>query len=183
MKFYREITLKDGRKCILRSAESSDAEAFLDYFEKAHGETDFLCTYPDETAHNVEKEEKILEETLGSDGSIEICAFVGGRLVGSAGIDAVRDREKTRHRAEYGVSIIKEFWGLGIGGELTKACIECAKEAGYRQLELDVVSENERAISLYRKFGFVEYGRNPRAFRTRDGRWQELVLMRLEIDP
>ena len=181
MKFYREITLKDGRKCILRSAENYDAEAFLDYFEKAHGETEFLLTYPDETARDVKKEEKILEETLEDNGSAEICALIDGKIVGSAGIDAVLKYEKTGHRAEYGVSIIKEFWGLGIGSELTKACIECAEKAGYRQLELDVVSENERAIALYRKFGFVEYGRNPRAFRTRDGRWQELVLMRLEI--
>lgn len=28
----------------------------------------------------------------------------------------------------------------------------------------------------------MEYGRNPRGFLTRDGRWQELVLMRLELE-
>lgn len=40
------------------------------------------------------------------------------------------------HRAEFGISIAKEFWGLGIGQALTAACIDCARKAGYAQLEL-----------------------------------------------
>ena len=45
-----------------------------------------------------------------------------------------------------------------------------------------MVGDNETAVRLYKKYGFVEYGRNPRGFLTRDGRWQELVLMRLELE-
>lgn len=53
---------------------------------------------------------------------------------------------------------------MGIGRALTMTCIECAKTAGYVQLELNVVSENYRAISLYKSIGFSEYGRNPKGF-------------------
>lgn len=55
------------------------------------------------------------------------------------------------------------------------------EKAGFLQLELEVVAENENAIKLYQKYGFVEFGRNPRGFKTREGKWQELVLMRLEL--
>ena len=48
-------------------------------------------------------------------------------------------------------------------------------------MELEVVSANERAVTLYESLGFAEYGRNPKGFRTRDGQWQELILMRLEL--
>ena len=95
---------------------------------------------------------------------------------------AVGKREKVRHRAEFGISIDKAYWGLGIGRALTKACIECAKAAGYAQLELGVVAENERAVSLYKSEGFTEYGRNPRGCRSRLSGWQEIVHMRLELD-
>ena len=64
---------------------------------------------------------------------------------------------------------------------MTEACIECAKEAGYVQLELDVVAENQPAVRLYKSVGFKEYGRNPKGFRSRYTGWQELVLMRLEL--
>ena len=37
------------------------------------------------------------------------------------------------------------------------------------------------ALALYKKFGFVEYGRNPKGFRSRNTGYQELVLMRLAL--
>ena len=84
-------------------------------------------------------------------------------------------------RQVFGIAITKEFWGLGIGKYLMEACIECAREAGYLQLELEVVAENERAVEMYRRAGFIEYGRNPKAFRLRTGEYQELIDMRLEL--
>ena len=104
------------------------------------------------------------------------------QLIGSAGNNMIHDRDKTRHRAGFGISIVKEYWGLGIGRALTESCIECAKKAGFLQLELDVVADNTTAIELYKRCGFVEFGRNPRGFKTREGNWQEVVLMRLELD-
>lgn len=181
MEYFEETVTKDKRKLLLRSAAGTDAKDYIEYFNAAHRETDYLTTYPDESQHDVEIMAEKLEKSRASKSDVEICAFVDGRLVGSAGINMVKNRDKTRHRAEFGISIIKDYWGLGIGSELTKACIEAAKKAGYLQIELDVVSENESAISLYRKYGFVEFGRNPKAFRTRQGQWQELVLMRLEL--
>lgn len=103
-----------------------------------------------------------------------------GIVVGTAGIEAVGTKYKVRHRAEFGISVAKEFWGLGIGRALTEACIECAKSAGYLQLELSAVSDNKAAIALYESVGFREYGRNPKGFRSRISGWQEIVLMRLE---
>lgn len=64
---------------------------------------------------------------------------------------------------------------------LTEACVECARTAGYLQLELNVVSENTRAISMYENMGFVEYGRNPKGFRSRMTGFQELISMRLQL--
>ena len=86
-----------------------------------------------------------------------------------------------RHRADFGISVDKAYWGLGIGRALTRACIACAKEAGYAQIELEVVAGNAAAMALYQSEGFVEYGRNPKGFLNRNLGLQELVLMRLEL--
>lgn len=94
---------------------------------------------------------------------------------------AVGRKDKIRHRADFGIGIEKDYWGLGIGRVLTEACIESAKKAGYAQLELEVVADNKAAISLYQRVGFCEYGRNPMGFRSRNTGWQELVLMRLVL--
>ena len=57
--------------------------------------------------------------------------------------------------------MLQEYWGLGIGRVLMEASIDCARQAGYTQLELEVVADNERAVSLYRRAAFEEYGAQP----------------------
>jgi L-amino acid N-acyltransferase YncA len=182
MEFRRVIELRDGRQCVLRNGTTADARAALDSFNQTHEETDNLLTYPDEGGLTVEDEARYLQGRAESDDEVEVLAEVVGAIVGSAGVGRVGSREKLRHRAEFGIGIERAYWGLGIGRALTRACIACARRAGYRQLELDVVAENAPAISLYQSEGFVEGGRNPRGFLAREGRWQELVLMRLELD-
>ena len=181
MEFNRIVTLRNGTQCCLRSGTEADAQAVIDNFNLTHGETDYLLTYPDENSFNVEQEGKFLKEKAESKNEVEILAVINQTVVGTAGVDAVGTKFKLRHRAEFGVSVAEEYWGLGIGGALLDACVECARAAGFAQLELDVVADNSRAISMYRKAGFVEFGRNPRGFYSRTAGFQELVHMRLEL--
>lgn len=182
MKYERTILLKNGVPCILRNADAADAQEVCTVFELTHAQTDNLLSYPEECTMQPDTEAEYLAAKTASSNEIELCAVVDGKIVGTASIDALGDKIKLCHRAEFGIGIDKAYWRLGIGHALTAACIECAKAAGYAQLELDVVADNAAALSLYRRAGFTEYGRNPRGFRTREGTWQELVLMRLELD-
>lgn len=182
MNYFKEIHLKNGKTCILRNGTEADGKALYDIFNLTHMETDYLLSYPEENSYSAEQEAEFLKEKTESGNEIEILAEIDGAVIGTAGIGCVSPKEKVRHRAEFGISVAKAYWGLGIGRALTRACIECAKKAGYSQIELDVVAENQAAIALYESEGFVEYGRNPRGFRSRMSGWQELVLMRLELD-
>ena len=181
MKYERRIILKDGRVALLRNGGAEDGQAVLDVFLRTHAETDNLLTYPDECGFDAEQEAQYLAAKAESPNEIEIVAFVDGRVAGTAGIDAVGNRRKLRHRADFGIGLLKEYWGLGLGRALTEACIECAAKAGYAQLELNVVVENERAIALYRSLGFEEFGRNPMGFDSPFSGFQELVYMRLVL--
>ena len=155
MKYNQKITLKDGREAWLRNCDFHDGAAVYDVFNATHAETDYLLTYPEENRFDPEQGTQYLKEKSESPNEIEIIAFVGDRVAGIAGIGAVGTKIKVRHRAEFGVSIMKEYWGLGLGKALANACIQCAKEAGYIQLELNAVSENTRAVSLYRYLGLL----------------------------
>ena len=168
-------------ECYLRNATQSDGQLVLDNFNLTHTETDYLLTYPNENNYDAARESQFLKEKADSENEIEIIAVVDGVVTGTAGIEAVGMKYKVRHRAELGISVLKAFWGLGIGRALMTSCIECAKAAGYSQLELKVVAENARALSMYEKAGFVEYGRNPKGFHSRMAGFQEVVYMRLEL--
>lgn len=181
MQYQKIIFLKNGEQCLIRNAVASDARAVYENFNLTHGQTDFLMSYPDENRFTMEQEQDFLLEKEKSSNEILLCAVLDGRIVGTAGIEFVGDVDKVRHRAEFGMSIEKAYWGLGIGRALLGASIECARQAGYGQMELSVVEENTRAIALYKNVGFNEYGYNPKGFRSRDVGWQGLVLMRLEL--
>ncbi len=181
MKYYKEITLKDGRECVLRNGTEEDGQAALENFILTHVQTDFLLPYPDEITMTVESEGQFMKARAESGDEALILACVGGKVVGIAGIGRAGSRYKVKHRATFGISVDMDLWGLGIGRALTDACIECARRAGYEQLELDVVGDNTRAVELYEKCGFTEFGRNPKGFLFRTGEYKELVSMRLEL--
>lgn len=181
MIYNKKITLKNGDICTLRNGTEQDGEQALEVFNLTHAETDFLLSYPDEGSFTEEQEAEFLKAKTESKNEIEIVAEINGKIVGTAGIDAVGNKYKMSHRAEFGIGILKAYWGQGVGSALTSACIECAKAAGYSQLELNVVAENTAAVALYKKFGFCEYGRNPQGFRSRTTGFQELIYMRLEL--
>ncbi|MDO5322713.1 MAG: GNAT family N-acetyltransferase [Clostridia bacterium] len=181
MEYSKQIVLKDGRTAILRHGVEADGGAVFENFNLTHGETDYLLSYPDENSFTAEQEGKFLKRKAESANEVEIIALVDGRVAGTAGVDAIGAKYKLRHRAEFGVSVLEEYWGLGIGRALMDACIECARQAGYAQLELTVVAENARAVEMYQRAGFVEFGRNPRGFNSRLSGYQELVSMRLEL--
>lgn len=181
MKYNKIINLKNGKDALLRNGEFADGEAVFVNFNETHAETDYLLSYPDENSFDAQQEAEFLKEKTESPNEIEIVAVVDGMVAGTAGIEAVGAKYKLKHRAELGIAILKEYWGLGLGKALMEACIECAKEAGYTQLELNAVAENERAVALYKKMGFVEYGRNPRGFNSRVSGYQEVVYMLLEL--
>lgn len=181
MKYYKQLKLKNGKELILRNGTAEDGAEVVDVFNRTHGETDFLYAYPDENSFDAKSEGSFLDWHVDKEKAVMMLAVVDGRIVGTASVETMGEKYKVRHRAEFGISILKEYWGLGIGGELLAACIECARNAGYEQLELTVVGENERAIALYRKYGFTEFGRNPFGYKSRSGGYQETVFMRLGL--
>lgn len=181
MKYIKNVVLKDNRKCLIREADGDDAKEVLDIFLLTHGQTDYLSSYKEDAAFDVAFEKKFLNDIVCSENELYLCAVVDEHIVGTASVFVIGPN-KVRHRAEFGIAIDRDYWGIGIGQAMTAACIEFSRSAGYAQLELEVVSDNTAAISLYQKMGFVEFGRNPRGFFSHYQGWQELVSMRLELN-
>jgi L-phenylalanine/L-methionine N-acetyltransferase len=88
----------------------------------------------------------------------ELVAVVEGRIIGSLSI-ARDDGAITRHVSSLGMSVDREWRGQGVGSALLAEAFRWARWAGVEKVTLTVYPENERALALYRKFGFSEEGR------------------------
>ncbi|MDD5934837.1 MAG: GNAT family N-acetyltransferase [Clostridiales bacterium] len=181
MIYYNKLQLKNGDICTLKSPTRNDAAQVLQHMILTSEETDNMLRYPEEFQRPVEAQANFLSQFEASDNAIMIAAFLNGNIVANGSIQPVANVQKCRHRAEFGISIQKKYWGLGIGSSILSAIMEEAKQAGYERIELEVVSTNERAIALYEKFGFHTYGTNPKAFKCKDGTYQDLILMAYEL--
>lgn len=177
MQYHQQIQLKNGTVCTLQSPGPEDASAILRHMAVASGETENMLRYPEEFNMTAEEEAAYLDTILSSSDAIMIAAFVDGQIVANAGFNPVSSLTKCRHRAELGISVRRKYWGCGIGSAIIAALLAAARQAGYEQMELNVVSDNRRAIALYEALGFRVYGTNERGFRTRSGGYQSLLLM------
>lgn len=177
MRYKHTQTLRDGARLMLRSMEKADAGAAIFALRRVAGETDFLLSEPEECGATLEQEENFIETMNSRPRDALIGAFVDGELVGMANIAQVSPRRRACHRASVGISVLRDHWGKGIGTALMNACMELARTAGYEQMELEVVDNNARAVTLYRRLGFACVGQIPRAIRYRDGHYADLAVM------
>ena len=106
-----------------------------------------------------------------------IFAINDGKIVGQAEVRVVKNHLKYKHRANIGISIDRDHWGMGIGSSLMKLALHQAKENGLEQMELGVYADNERAIHLYQKYGFEQCGIWKNAFKLKDGTYRDEILM------
>ena len=102
------------------------------------------------------------------------------KIVGALGV-SIDPREKIRHKGHvFGMYVVPEHAGQGIGRALVESCIAKARNLpGLEQLDLTVTESNARAKSLYGKAGFRAFGVAPKAIKVGDRYFDKchMVLM------
>jgi len=164
----REITLKDGRKAVLKSPCVEDAEQLLNYIKKSCGETEFLLRYPEEWTITVAQEEEWVKRMREGEDALAVTCYVGDQVAGNSEIRFLGGL-KTGHRGTIGISILKEYWNLGIGTAMFEELTSAAKERGCEIMELEFIEGNERAKHLYEKVGFCVVAEKPKAIKLKNG--------------
>ncbi|KAG7088475.1 hypothetical protein E1B28_012464 [Marasmius oreades] len=99
----------------------------------------------------------------------EVPAFVG---IVRMDIACPKNRD-----AEYGISLMPEFWGRGYGKEVTRFMVNYAfDEMAAHRVSLWVFSHNTVALALYKKIGFIEEGRRRKSIWV-GGKWEDFIMM------
>jgi len=100
---------------------------------------------------------------------LPLVAELNGEVVGSAGLHPVGSALRRRHAMVLGISVEPRAQGQGVGSALMRALVDYADRwAQALRLELNVYTDNERAIALYTRFGFEREGLH-RGYALRDG--------------
>ncbi|PJI06912.1 MULTISPECIES: GNAT family N-acetyltransferase [Clostridium] len=151
-------------KVVIRKGNKEDASKMVEYLKEIGGESDFLTFGKNELNVNVSDEENFIDNSNKNENSLFLVAEVNGKIVGNLNFSAGKN-SKVRHVGEFGVSVLKAYWGNKIGNELIEYLIKWSKHTGIiKKINLMVREDNVRAIKLYKKIGFVEEGILKREF-------------------
>ena len=161
-------------------AQAEDAAALLAYLKIIGGETDNLSFGPEGVPLDEAAESAYLGRQAQSHDHLKLLAKVNGEIIGTASLN--RKPGRMHHRAEFGISLKKAWWGCGAAAALAQGVLAFAREAGIEQVNLEVRSDNRRAIALYEKLGFRRLCTFPGFFKLH-GERIDFDLMNLELSP
>ena len=176
---FDAIQIKDklGRTVVLRSAEIADAEALIDYLKITTGETPFLIREPEEVTITLEQEKSFIESKIEAERELMLIATIDGKHIGNCSLMEIAPYKRYAHRCEVAIALYQEYCGCGIGKVMMQTVLDVAKELGYEQAELEVISDNKGAIAMYESLGFEKYGVFPNNMKYSDGTYADADWM------
>ncbi|XXM73157.1 N-acetyltransferase family protein [Lysinibacillus sphaericus] len=165
-----------GLRYVIRSANPEDAKALSDVRLQIDGETENLDREKGEAYIDGEGFEEIIKVDSDSPANLFLVAETNGRIAGFARCEGNK-LKRTSHRVEFGVGVLKEFWGHGIGKNLLQESIKWADGHRIRKMTLSVLQTNENAIKLYKNLGFEVEGVLKDDKRLSDGNYYHTIVM------
>lgn len=111
------------------------------------------------------------------EGTFNLVACAGDEVVGQLALHTFPNHPRRRHVGQIGMVVRDDWQGKGAGTALMQAMVELAERwLNLTRIELEVYTDNEPAIRLYKKFDFVIEGTQIN-FAYRDGQYVDAYFM------
>ncbi|MBR2676521.1 MAG: GNAT family N-acetyltransferase [Solobacterium sp.] len=162
----------------IRELMPEDAKAILAFTKRVGGETDNLTFGSNGIPISEAAEQTFLAAVHEDPKSIMLGVFRDNELIADGSIHSLPRRMS--HRAEFGITVVRDEWNKGIGSILMEKLIGFAKEAGIEIINLEVRADNRNAIHLYEKYGFRHIGTSPAYFKI-GGEYIDFEIMYLDL--
>lgn len=175
--YVNESVIKiNGHTLLLRNAKENDAEILLKYLKTVCDETKFLMKDSDEITLSLEDEREFINNQNKSEHNLLLLGFLDGEHIGNCSFTGTNLR-RYKHRVNMGIALYKKYTGMGFGKIMIEKLCSIAKEKGFEQIELEVVSDNKNAISLYKKMGFEIFGTFPNSTKYKEATYANSYWM------
>ncbi len=170
-----EYKIKD-LQYVIRSAMESDARQLSEVRLQIDGETENMDREKGEAFIDEMGFKEIIKVDTARLTNVFLVAEVNSRIVGFSRCEG-STLKRLCHKVEFGVCVLQEFWGHGIGENLLKESIKWADNNGLKKITLSVLETNEKAIKLYKRYGFEVEGILRRDKLLSDGNYYNTIIM------
>ncbi|WML48805.1 GNAT family N-acetyltransferase [Neobacillus sp. PS3-34] len=161
---------------IVRSAVEKDAKNLSELRLQIDGETENLDRVQGEAYIDESGFIQLIKDDTESISNLFLVAEVNDRIIGFSRCEGNK-LKRASHKVEFGVCVLKEYWGYGIGKNLLKESIHWADSNEIKKITLNVLETNDKAIKLYKKYGFEVEGILKNDKILSDGNYYNTILM------
>ncbi|WP_111766704.1 GNAT family N-acetyltransferase [Nakamurella deserti] len=162
----------------IRVARPDDAAAILEIHNAAVTRSTAIFTDRLETL--AERQAYLADHAAA--GHTVLVAEVDDRVVGYASFGTWRKKNGYRLTVDDSVYVRDGHQGAGIGSALLTALVARARAAGFHVMVADIEAGNAGSIRLHERLGFEVCG-SVRQVGTKYGRWLDITIMQLLLDP
>lgn len=166
----------NGIHYFVRSAKVIDAQELSELRVQIDGETENLDREKGEGFIDASGFEKLIKSDTENNTNLFLVAEVNDRIVGFSRCEG-NQLKRFSHKIEFGVCVLKESWGHGIGKNLLKESISWADTNNIKKITLNVLETNDKAIKLYQKLGFEIEGILKKDKILSDGEYYNTIIM------
>jgi RimJ/RimL family protein N-acetyltransferase len=167
-------TARDGRRWTLRPGRPTDSRGLAALFAAVRAEGRWLLTPPG--AVSPPSEAFFIGEMIRSSDGLTLVAEADGEVIGNVLVSVERNTVST-HVGTLSIVVADGWREIGIGSDMVRAAQEWCAANGLLKLALAVFPDNERAIAVYERAGFVREGLRRRQYRGEGGTLRDELLM------
>ncbi|WHY17350.1 GNAT family N-acetyltransferase [Paenibacillus sp. G2S3] len=171
----RTFTVK-GIHYTIRSAITTDAMILSKLRVQIDGETENLDREPGEAFIDEIGFQQLIQSDSEEPRNLFLVAVVEDRIVGFSRCEG-NHLKRFSHKVEFGVCVLQDYWGYGIGNNFLTESITWADANGIQKITLNVLETNDKAITLYQKLGFEIEGILKNDKILSDGKFYNTIIM------
>ena len=162
----------EGERVRLRAMTSADTERLNEFWNDV--EVAALASNRPPVPRSAPQRQELFDKYANRDDQVWFAIEAEGELVGDCGL---HDVDKHNRTCEVGIVIGKQYWSQGYGQEALRLLVDYAfRHHNMHRVALEVLADEPRAVTCYRKVGFIEEGR----LRKRDwaeGEYHDVLVM------
>lgn len=166
----------NGLTYTIRSSIESDAKDLSEIRLQIDGETENLDRESGEAFIDVNGFAQLIDKDTISPRNLFLVAVADNRIIGFSRCEGVY-LKRLSHKVEFGLCVLKDFWGHGIGTNLLKESIVWADSNNIKKVTLNVLETNTTAIELYKRMGFEIEGTLKNDKILSDGEYYNTIVM------
>jgi len=153
---HQEFSVK-GTTYMIRAAVVTDAQNLSEVRRQIDGETSHLDREQGEAFIDTPGFEELIQTDTINEKNLFLVAVVADQIVGFSRCEG-NSLKRFSHKVEFGVGVLKDYWGYGIGKNLLTKSVGWCDSNGIRKMTLNVLESNKSAIALYENVGFKMEG-------------------------